>query len=161
MRGHELSPCPLCSGCRLTEPDKSVLSIVNLQVLAKKSRKSLDIGEVTNTALAACKFAADWRNRHIAHRDAGVVLGRAAKPLEEASRQSVRLALAALGKVLDAVSEPYLGSTTHFADAIAVGTANDLLYVMRDGIEARAERIERLRAGQYAPEDFARDRRPV
>lgn len=53
------------------------------------------------------RHAADWRNRHIAHRDFLLAVGRPTTPLPPADKQDIENALTAIVAVLNAVEEHY------------------------------------------------------
>jgi hypothetical protein len=111
-------------------------------------------------AVKKTKFARDWRNRQIAHRDLNLALREGAKPLAPASRKRVKEAIAAIVAVLGAVEKHYRKSATVYEHVSHLGDAEALLYVLRDGIEARDARFRRLKAGEHCPEDF-KPNRPI
>ena len=63
-------------------------------------------------------------------------------------------AIDAIVAVLGAVEEHYRKSTTAYEHVSHLGDAEALLHVLRDGVEARDERLRRLEAGQISPSDF-------
>lgn len=138
---------------RLTDPPctakKKNLTIQRLSMLIDRpdcrNKVEIKVGE----ALATCEFARDWRNRRIAHADLDLAISKDARPLEFASRQCVKHALASLAQVLDAIAAEYLNSTTSF-DTLD-GDAMALLYVIDDGLKSEAKRRERLRNGLFDP----------
>jgi hypothetical protein len=149
----------LLSISRLTDGEKS-RGKCNLTVNAlskllpdESSRNSID--DLAQQATAAADFARDWRHRHIAHSDLGIALGEALKPLSPSSRKMVREAIAALHRVLNAVSEIYLHSTIANDVITPMTGAVALLYVIRDGVEAERNRQEQLISGKLLEEDFA------
>jgi hypothetical protein len=81
-------------------------------------------------------FARDWRNRLFAHKDLKLALGTSPKPLESASRESIRSAIAAIDRVLQAVEAHYRGSGTSFDLGNVTGGAEDLLEVLTNGLSA-------------------------
>lgn len=141
---------------RLTDPPatarKQNLTIQRLPSLIKRPDAAHNVEAKVHVALAACAFARDWRNRHIAHSDLDLKVSDTAKPLEFASRQSVNLALASLSEVVNAVAMEYLDSTSFF-DA-SDGDALSLLYVIDDGLKAEEHRRQRLRDGIFDPEHY-------
>ncbi|MET0164195.1 MAG: hypothetical protein ABW318_04235 [Vicinamibacterales bacterium] len=106
--------------------------------------------EVTRTSTAFCR---DWRNRRIAHIDLALALRRGADPLQPASREKVRLAVNSLIDVLNIVAQHYLDTTLFFDDFI-LGNAEQMLYVIDDGLKAGAARRQRIRSGSPLPEDL-------
>lgn len=109
---------------------------------------------LVSAAIKKTKFARDWRNRHIAHRDLNLALREGAKPLAQASRKRVKEAIAAIVAVLAAVEEHYRKSSTAYEHVSHLGDAEALLHVLRDGIDARDERFRRLKSGEISPDDF-------
>lgn len=107
------------------------------------------------TAVAKAEFARDWRNRHIAHTGLELALKDGAEPLKPASRAAVKDALASISRVLNAVSQSYLGETTAYEMTEALHGAAGLLYVIDDGLRAEERRRERLKAGAFSPDDYA------
>ena len=59
----------------------------------------------------------------------------------------MREAIAAIVAVLDAVEKHYRKTTTAYEHVSHFGDAETLLYVIRDGIEARDEQFRRLKGG--------------
>ena len=149
--------------CRLTDPPKSAgkenLTLRRLPALAAPEIRPC--GEVlVDKALCACKFAREWRNRRIAHRDLALALERGATPLAPISRQAVDGALNSIVALLDAIQLHYQEATTAYRMGPAVGGAEALLDVLRDGLEADRQRRKRLLGGKPLPED-AKPRPPV
>ena len=102
------------------------------------------------------KFARDWRNRHIAHRDLARAISEHAEPLMPASRAMVKEVLEALSNLLNAVAQHYLDTTTFFDAGTYSGDAQSLLYVLDDGISAEKARSERFQCGNPTPDDLKR-----
>ena len=102
---------------RLTDPSKSCgrenLSIQSLSSLVDVNIK-IAIDNQISDAIAKSSFCRDWRNRHIAHRDLKLALGKQVKPLTPASRAMVGDALDSIAKVLNIISEYYMQSTIGF-----------------------------------------------
>jgi len=129
----------------------SILALPPLVDSAIRPRLDALIG----AAETECKFARDWRNRRIAHRDLELALGGCATPLEAASRASVKQALASIAGVLNALELHYLGMEIAYDSIHSHVGAKALLYVLRDGIEARNAQDLRFKSGQLLPEDLA------
>jgi hypothetical protein len=145
--------------CRLTDdPEvgrrkRQTLSVRRLPAIVDpKIQKRTKV--LVSDAVKKSEFARDWRDRHLAHRDLTLALMQGAKPLAGASRKGVREVIAAIVSVLDAVEEHYRKSTTAYEHISQTGDAEALLHVLKDGIEARNERLRRLKAGQYSPDEF-------
>lgn len=131
----------------------------NLTLLALPQMLDLGANSEAEGLLEAvvdnCKFARDWRNRHLAHRDLDLALQRNAEPLALASRKKVKEALRAIDELLNAVDLRYTGSSVAYDHGWSEpGDAESLLYVLRDGTEAEAAKRERLRAYQPLPSDL-------
>lgn len=145
---------------RLTDPaqslGKSNLSLRQLDTLIGDKTASLRVGELLSKAVDATAFARDWRNRKLAHRDLDLALGQPAVPLAPASRLAVKQALSAIVDVLNAVSSHYFDSTTFF-DLPGGNDSVALLFTMRDGVRADAERRARLKTGEFRQSDFRRE----
>lgn len=110
------------------------------------------LGELLDVCVERCAFARDWRMRHIAHRDLALALGDRIEPLAHASRLAVREALSAVVAVLNAVEGHYLKSEVAYDLGRSHGSL-ELLYILRDGLEARERRRSRLLSGNPEPGD--------
>lgn len=142
---------------RLTDPPKSagkdnltlrcLPSLVDVKIMETITNQIIDAEEKTN-------FCRDWRNRHIAHRDLKLVIDKHAEPLKPASRAKVKDALESFTKILNTISEYYMKSIIAFDSIIGSGGAEELLYVLDDGIKVDVERRKRIEAGKYLPEDL-------
>lgn len=142
---------------RLTDPPKSMgkanLSMRHLATLLATSPIGSKVESLAQAALAACEFARDWRNRRLAHRDLSVALGQGVQPLVPASRAAVKSSLVALEDLLNAVSSHYLNSTTMFDLGPSGEDAVSLLYLLRDGLAFRDQRLARIKQGELRPTD--------
>lgn len=160
---HSLGHDVLLRICRLTDPPKSAgkenLTLRRLPALvAPQIRRCSEV--LVDKALCACQFARDWRNRRIAHRDLALALEEGATPLAPARRQDVDGALDSIVALLDAIQLYYQEATTAYRMGPAVGGAEALLDVLRDGLEADEQRRKRLSGGKPLPEDL-KPRPPV
>lgn len=143
---------------RLTDPPESMgkanLSVRHLAALLVSSPIGAKAESLAGTALGTCEFARDWRNRRLAHRDLDLALGQSVQPLASASRVAVKASLVALEELLNAVSLHYLDSTTLF-DLVPGGEdAVSLLYLLRDGLRFRDDRLARIERGEHGSDDF-------
>lgn len=111
-----------------------------------------------DAAIEATKFARDWRNRRIAHRDLSLVLGQQTEPLKLASRAGFDDALCLLDSVLNLVSLSYLNSTTmfKFAQEPNAGGATCMLEYLRAGYSVEQERLTRIRTRSFFEFDLDR-----
>jgi hypothetical protein len=130
---------------------KTNLTIQRLAELIGDVQTKTKVQELVIQALGVSEFARDWLNRHIAHCDLDLALSKSVHALEMASRQKVRTALQALTSVMNAIAEHYLDTTIFFETTD--GDAESLLYVLDDGLAADEARRERLRNGQYDPNE--------
>lgn len=143
---------------RLNDSPKSTgkanLSVQHLADLLKGSPVHTTAESLSVAARKACEFARDWRNRRLAHSDLDLALGDSVQPLASASRTDVDASLAALEELLNAVSSHYLNSTTRFSLGPVGVDAVSLLYLLRDGLQFRDDRLARIERGQSRPDDF-------
>lgn len=147
--------------CRLTDPavmgSKQNLSIQALPELCADAAVQEAVRTLVGQAVTATSFARDWRNRHISHRDRALALGSGTRPLAPASRAQVSAAISAIHRVLNEISERLLDST--LADEVITPPtgAEALLYVLRDGLKADAEKRERIRSSKFTTDDLRHD----
>jgi hypothetical protein len=137
--------------CRLTDRPKvagrQTLTIQRLPLLVDAPFRP-EVEKLGDVALEKCKFARDWRNRRIGHRDLRLALDESAEPLAPASRQHMSEALQGIADVLNLVEGHYCNvAPTPYDFASGLG-AELLLYVIRDGVEAREDRHRRLASGE-------------
>lgn len=146
---------------RLTDPPKSAgksnLTITNFPTLISDPALAAKIQGLIEAAQERARFCRDWRNRRIAHNDLALALNEAAEPLSESSRLLVNEALAALTNVMGEIEAHYDGGyRTDYLDIVITNGAEDLLYVLHDGVAAKSERIKRIVEGRYRPDDLNR-----
>lgn len=143
---------------RLTDPAESMrkanLSVFRLATLVANLPIGIHVESLSSAALTACEFARDWRNRRLAHRDLDLALGQNSQPLAPASRAAVKAALTALQEMLNSVSLHYLDSTTKFDLGPGSADAASLLYLLRDGLQLREDRLARMKRGECQPSDL-------
>jgi len=144
----------------ITDPPQSMgkdnLTIKRLPPLMTAPIKRSELEARVLLAVESTEFARDWRNRHIAHHDLLLCLDRPTEPLAVASRNHVDSALAAVGEVLNFLSQHYLESTTmfEFAAEPAAGGATSMLSYLRAGIEGECARRERVKGGTHDAKDM-------
>ena len=98
-----------------------------------------------------------WRNKQISHRDLLVATNRSPEPLPDMNRQTLDEALGALVQVLHAVESHYCETLgTWFEVAEHMVDAPGLLSLLREGVDRRNARHERIRAGRPLPDDIER-----
>jgi hypothetical protein len=150
---------------RFTDPrNVSGRQTVSLQTLRDHSyqrlatledRKELD--RLLEHAKRSADFARDWRHRHIGHSDLELAVG-GAKPLESATQDKVDAAIQAVCDVLSFVSVRLVDGVALYAGvphATSPGVA-EMLFVLRDGLDAKAARIERIKSGTFTVNDINR-----
>jgi len=136
--------------CRITDRSriagKETLTVRRLEAAITETSLHQTVSSLAKDANQKAKFARDWRNRRLAHRELPTVTGQSSKPLAHASRQNVEEALSALRATMNAVSQHYLDSTTAYGHSIeTLGGVAALLSRVRLGVEARRAKLERLR----------------
>jgi AbiU2 len=94
----------------------------------------------------AARFARDWRDRRIAHRDFKHAQDPAATPLEPASRAKIEAALKAVRELMQIPEDHFRDTLVSYEHVIgAPGGAWDMLYHLDSGLEAiRALRSEHI-----------------
>ncbi len=133
---------------------RSNLTIRALPKLCDDPELRAGVARLVETAVGATEFARDWRNRHVGHRDLELALGGSVRPLADASRAHVAEALSAIHAVLNRISESMLERT--LADHVIVPEtgALTLMHVIRDGLDTREAREQRIRSGIPQPGDL-------
>jgi AbiU2 len=112
------------------------------------------IRTLAGEAVNAGEFAKDWRNRHIAHRDLDLALGKPARILEAATREKVEASLSALRYVLNAIEHEYCNGTITVYYSPSPWDAEALLHVLRDGLLREKDRQECWNRGERHADDF-------
>lgn len=142
---------------RLTDPPESAgkknLTLQRLPTLVVPEVRA-KVDTLLKDCLAKSEFARDWRRRRIAHRDLQLALSENARPLEHASRQTVRQSIESIAAMLNGVESHYLHSEVAYEFTSQFPNAESLLYVLRDGVEADRQRRKRLESGNIEPGDL-------
>jgi hypothetical protein len=138
--------------CRFTDPatakGRETLSLRYLPLLIIDYDARLVVIKMIDVAEANATFARDWRNRLVAHRDRQLALEKpGAKPLDGASRKGVQEAIDAITAVIAHVEGLYGLPETDFDHIPDLG-GESMLRVLRDGLDARAAALDRLKSGQ-------------
>ena len=146
---------------RLTDSERigkrENLTVRRVPALIADASLRVEVESLVNIALDKSAFARDWRNRHIAHRDLPLALDQGATPLAHASRSAVNDALASLADIVNAIDKHFFETEIAFDHVPGPpGNAIDLLYVIRDGLQAAHAREKRLEDGEFRPEDWER-----
>ena len=152
-----LSDAILLNLARLTDRPKTAmretLTIRRLPALVPQSHRESIERHVT-ACVSSCEFARDRRNRVLAHRDLAVATGREVTPVASATLGQIREALNGLVTVLNGVQTCYGLPEMFYGYSPLLGNAETLLGIIADGLEARAERHERILRGEQI--DFKR-----
>lgn len=134
---------------------KSNLSIQSISELLIDDQLKNEVDLLIHEAIMKSEFCRDWRNRRIAHRDLKLAIEEGINPLMPANREKVKEALKAISDILNALSHYYLQSSTMFEISSGkTGSAISLLHLIRDGLKAEEERIERHKRREFTEEDF-------
>jgi len=104
--------------------------------------------KLIETAKKSARFAVDWRNRRLAHRDLDLILKQSPQPLADATRKKVEDALLALRDVLNCIERALCNAITMYDGSPTLGDAKALLYVIRDGLLRERDRRARLARGE-------------
>lgn len=128
--------------CRLTDPPKSAghpnLTLMQLPGMIPDPALRRQAGSLVKIVVQKTKFARDWRNRRLAHKELAGLGGQQSQPLAAASRQHVEQALAAIRKAMNAVEQHYTKSTVAYEHSIAALSGVDaLLLYLRKGLQVQ------------------------
>ena len=134
--------------------EKQNLSIRRLPDLLVDVTLRTEVSELIAGLGRVTEFAMDWRNRHIAHRDLDLSLGRPASSLPPASRLAVNAALDGIAEVLNCIDRHYFDSATGYRSSPLNADAEDLLFYLQAGLKREALRQKLLEVGEYRPEDW-------
>ncbi|MEP0547527.1 MAG: hypothetical protein ABJF88_11395 [Rhodothermales bacterium] len=141
--------------CRLTAHPKSYnkpnLTVRRLAPLIESDELRVEVESKVETVVKDARFANDWRNRRIAHRDLALALGHPAEPLATATKEAVDICFTGLANVLNAVQLHYTNGTTAYNCIISQGGAHAILYYLRDGLRREEDRQASLDGGKYDP----------
>ena len=138
----------------LRKRNKKNLTICQLPTLVAKGDFQKVVRRAVNTARKKSEFAREWRNRKYVHRDLALAIQIGAEPLPAASRLKVQEAIDAVSEVIKEINIHYFNSDIGFDLIHEPEGGLDLLYLLRDGLDMRVERRERLRRGKAHPTDL-------
>lgn len=133
---------------------KQNLSVLRVAALITDLKLRSDVEQLAVLVTDTGAFAIDWRNRHIAHRDLNLALGRQVKPLAGVSRNEVDAALHAMADLMNRVERHYGQSTTAYTSCFLTSDVDSLLSVLRDGLQLESLRQAKLERGEYDPNDW-------
>jgi hypothetical protein len=137
-----------------TTAGKTNLTLSGLVKVIKNEGLKTEAGLKAERAKQASSFCRDWRNRKIAHTDLKLAIQETAEPLAEASRQKVRAALSAIADVMNEINSYFHDSTIVFDEDWGAGNAEELLYVVNDGLHLNELRLSFVRSGRIVPDDL-------
>lgn len=146
---------------RITGPEssrgQSNLTLQRLPRLIEDEKLRELVAEATGTLIQKVTFAVDWRNRHLAHRDLALALGHKGEPLKLATRDMMEDCLNRAAGILNMIELHYLTATRAYNMGPLDRGAEELLYVLRDGLRREEERQVLSGRGQYRAELFNDD----
>ncbi len=123
---------------------KETLSIKRIPALIADSYLAKDVVALVAKSLDATEPCRDWRNRRIAHNDLNLSLdGPHAKKLADASRLTIREALASFTRIINHIALFY-GFEIGFNQMDGDGDAEELLQVLSLGLRARKKALAEL-----------------
>lgn len=102
----------------------------------------------------AAAFCADWRNRLLAHTDFEIAMGKSATPIEDASRLNVREALFEIVDFMNVVNVHYGENILHFCEDWGGDDAQELLHILKDGLQLEDLRFLHIGEGRIVPESL-------
>lgn len=126
-------------------------------VVSEPAAVKNEVNHLLAIAMRKTAFARGWRDRWIAHYDLALAMrDENAAPLAPATRRDIDEALAAISAALNRVQVAVLGTAPMRYEEIITdhGSAESLLYLIRDGLEAREAQKRRLKDGTAGPEDY-------
>jgi hypothetical protein len=124
---------------RLSDSEKSVgkenLSFRRLPSLISDKDLAVEVGSLVGSALTACGFARDWRNRRLAHGDLALALASSKDPLPGISRADIEGAMLSIRTLLNRLSGHYIDSEVIYQLLITNGGGVDsLVYYLQQGL---------------------------
>ncbi|HMK80138.1 MAG TPA: hypothetical protein VK438_10840 [Xanthobacteraceae bacterium] len=135
------------------------LTFRNFSDLIQDAEFKKGVAGLIDEIVAQTKYAKQWRNKRIAHLDLELALDSGtAEVLEGGSRKQVKESLELMAKLMNTVADHYGIAPTAFNMAERRHGALELIYLLDDGLRARAKQLERLEKGQVQKDDSpARD----
>ena len=140
---------------RLTEERRDTMTVYTLPHAVKDAFKK-EVRSLVAEAQRRSEICKEWRDKHIAHRNADIALKKAAV-LPPLTKVYIQKALDSIGAVLSTVHDRYTGSGMLFERPSHPGGASELLHVLDDGVKVAEGREKRLHSGKdIRPEDWTR-----
>jgi hypothetical protein len=130
--------------CLLTDKPQKYLTVHQLlSNLPPQSSLREPLCQALARVESATRFARDWRDRRLAHRDRDHARDPSAKPLKPASRASTEAALESLRDLMNLVDHHFGGDGIQYEHSIEpLGGAGSLLLYLDGGLEAEQHRRE-------------------
>jgi len=137
---------------RLTDPlrsgRKDNLTLLRLAVVALEVPAiAPEIPNLVKQAEKDAKFARDWRNRHLAHRDFDLAIDGRATPLSGISREQIERALGSVRAVLNGIECSLLKGKIDYTRFLAPDGAESLVHYLRSAVDAEKRQRERPQRG--------------
>lgn len=134
--------------CRLTDPPRTAgkgnLTIALLPSFIAEAQLIPQLDEALLRAKEKTKFAREWRNRRLAHREFPDTPSADSRSLSPGSRQGIEDALASLRSVLNLVESHYIDSPVKYEYSIeALGGADALLRCLEKDVEEKRRGLEK------------------
>jgi hypothetical protein len=131
------------------------LTFRNFSDLIQDAEFKKEVAVLVDGIVAQTKYAKQWRNKRIAHLDLKLALNDGtADELEGGSRKQVKESLELAAKLMNTVAQHYGVAPTAFNLAERRNGAIGLIYLLDDGLRARAKQLERLEKGEACKDDF-------
>jgi AbiU2 len=136
---------------RLTDPPESMghanLTLRRLPSLITDPQLRARSESLVNFALEMSRFARDWRNRRLAHKELPPLDGGHPQPLVPTSRQHVEETLAAIREAMNLIELHYQKSTVAYEHSVEPPSGVEaLLFYLEKGLEAQRLQDEALLA---------------
>jgi HEPN superfamily AbiU2-like protein len=134
---------------RMTDPNRKSLSLHKLLKHDESEFEEKTLKPLLEAIAEPCKFADDWRHRWIAHRNLKLAIQPGnSKPIERATKQSIDAAIDSITQFMKVVERHYCNGVSTAYEHSSFGLADSFLYVIRDGLEARDERMNAFERGE-------------
>lgn len=132
--------------CRLTDPPKSVgkanLTVACLPPLISNAQLSERVTTLFKDAKEKARFAREWRNRRLAHREFPVADNVDSCSLNPGSQRDIEEALTALRTVMNCIQAHYMKPTPFYEEEFEpIGGVHDLLECLEKGVEGKRRHL--------------------
>jgi hypothetical protein len=137
--------------CRLTDASQTRqrhrrLTLEQLSRLVKgDSGLRRQVKSLMKAVRRNCKFAREWRNRLLAHKELPLFDGTGARPPLSASMRDVEVAERSIRNLMNCIDEYYGFGPTAYEHYIApLGGVQDMMFYLKQGLEAERRNREAL-----------------